>query len=191
MIKRHEMGRKVIHLGSAIFPISYWFIDKQIFLPVIAALAVGTVLVDFGRQKVPLIARAFNAVFGLLLREEEQTKLTGGSTVMIAQLMMVAFFPKPIAIAGLLTLSIGDTAAALVGLSFGKIKVYKEKTLEGAVAFLVSAGVVISLVPGIPVHAAILAAAAGALVEIFLNDVDDNLFVPLASGLALILLLGV
>ncbi|MBD3274099.1 MAG: hypothetical protein GF372_02245, partial [Candidatus Marinimicrobia bacterium] len=43
---RQELGRKAIHLGSAVFPISYWFIPKDLFLPVMIVLTTITITVD-------------------------------------------------------------------------------------------------------------------------------------------------
>lgn len=191
MILKRELGRKAIHIASSIFPISYWFFEKRIFLPIIAILATAAVLIDYGRHKVPWIRTAFGAVFGKVLRENEHSGLTGGATVMIAQVMMIALFPKPIAIASLLTLSIGDSAAALVGLSVGRHKIYQSKTWEGTAAFLLSATLVAALVPGIPLFAAALAATGAGVIEIFLIHLDDNLFIPLVSGIILVFLLGV
>jgi len=191
MTFKRELGRKAIHAASSVFPIAYWFLDKQVFLPFITILSVSAVLLDYGRHKVPWVRRAFSAIFGGVLRENEQAKLTGGATVMVAQVLMVAFFPKPIAIAALLILSIGDSAAALVGLAFGKHKIYHSKTWEGSLAFLISGTLVAALVPGIPLYAAAIAAAGAGAVEVFFSSVDDNIFIPLASGIILVILLGV
>lgn len=191
MTLRRELGRKAIHLGSAVFPISYWFLDKELFLPIIGVLAIGTIAVDYGRHRIGWIRRLFHAVFGSVMREEEHTTLTGGSTVMAAEFLMVAFFPKPVAIASLLTLSIGDSSAAIVGITYGHHKIYKQKTWEGTLAFLASATLVVWLVPGIPLYAAVLAALAAGLVEVLFTVFDDNISIPLASGLTLVLLLGI
>ncbi|HKJ67139.1 MAG TPA: SEC59/DGK1/VTE5 family protein [bacterium] len=191
MTLKRELGRKAIHLGSAVFPVSYWFLDKELFLPIIGVLAIGTIAIDYGRHKVDWIRRLFHAIFGSVLREQEHTTLTGGSTVMAAEFLMVALFPKPVAIASLLTLSIGDSAAAIVGITYGRHTIHKRKTWEGTLAFVVSASVVGWLVPGIPLYAAILAALAAGLVEVLFTVFDDNICIPLASGLTLVLLLGI
>lgn len=187
-----EVGRKSIHLASGLIPIAYWFIPKGIFLPLIAVLAVGTVVVDYSRHRVHWVGVAFNAVFGFVLREHENDSraLTGGSTVMISQVLAVALFPKPIAVASLLILSVGDTAAALVGRAIGRHTVYGDKTWEGTAAFLLFSAAAASLVPGIPIYAALLAAGTASLVEVFLDSVDDNLFIPVVGGVILFLLLG-
>ncbi len=184
-----EVGRKAIHLGSAVFPISYWFIPKEIFLPVIILLTAITIGVDYGRRKISWLNRAFDAVFGKVLREHEDERLTGGSSVMISQIIVVALFPKPIAIAALLTLSIGDSAAALIGRAVGRNKLYGEKTIEGGIAFFIASSIVASLVPGIPIYAAMIASFVAAAFEVYVDFFDDNLVIPLASGLTLLLVL--
>ncbi len=110
---------------------------------------------------------------------------------MAAEFLMVALFPKPVAIASLLTLSIGDSAAAIVGITYGRHQINKRKTFEGTLAFVISASIVGWLVPGIPLYAAILAALAAGLVEVLFTVFDDNISIPLASGLTLVLLLGI
>ncbi|MBD3273698.1 MAG: hypothetical protein GF372_00205 [Candidatus Marinimicrobia bacterium] len=186
---RQELGRKAIHLGSAVFPISYWFLPKDLFLPVMIVLTTITITVDYFRHKVDWLNRAFDAVFGKVLRENEDETLTGGSSVMLSQILIVALFPKPVAIAALLTLSIGDSAAALVGKAIGKNKLFQDKTFEGGLAFFVGSSIVASLVPGIPVYAAIVASLVAAIVEVYVNILDDNLLIPLASGSTLFLLM--
>lgn len=186
---RQEMGRKAIHLGSAVFPISYWFIPREIFLPIIIVLAAITILVDYGRHRIGWLNTAFDAIFGKVLRENEDETLTGGSSVMLSQMIIVAIFPKPVAIAALLTLSIGDSAAALVGKAIGKNKLFGDKTFEGGLAFFIGSSIVASLVPGIPVYAAIIASLVAGIVEVYVNILDDNLLIPLASGSTLFLLL--
>jgi len=191
MTLRTEFGRKVIHLGSSVFPITYWFVDKEIFLPIIGALALGTVVVDYTRHHFPKVQKIFYSVFGNVLRDDEESTLSGGSTVMIAEFLMIAFFPKPIAVASLLTLSIGDTAAAIIGITYGKHNITKNKTWEGTLAFLVSATIVASLVPGIPLYAAGIAAVIAGVMEVILSAFDDNVVIPLTAGLTLVLLLSI
>lgn len=186
---RQEVGRKFIHLGSAVFPVAYWFIPKEIFLPIIIVLTTVTIVVDYFRHKVDWLNSAFDAIFGKVLRENEDETLTGGSSVMLSQVVIVAIFPKPIAIAALLTLSIGDSAAALVGKAVGKNKLFREKTFEGGLAFFVGSSIVASLVPGIPVYAAVVASLVAAIVEVYVSFLDDNLLIPLASGSTLFLLM--
>jgi len=187
-----ELGRKAIHLASGLLPLAYWFTPKSIFFPVIAVVAAGTVAVDYSRHRIHWVGSAFNTVFGFVLRDNENStnSLTGGSTVMIAQVVAVAIFPKPVAVASLLILSVGDSAAALAGQALGKHKIYREKTLEGTCAFVLCSSLVAFLVPGIPLYAALLAAFFASIVEVFLNAVDDNLFIPIVSGLVLVVLLG-
>ncbi|MCF7805741.1 MAG: SEC59/DGK1/VTE5 family protein [Candidatus Marinimicrobia bacterium] len=190
MTYRQELGRKAIHLGSSIIPIAYFFVSKPLILSLLIPATLLTITIDYGRRYVKWMDTLFNFLFGYVLRDDEEAEysLTGGSYVMLAEVIAILLFPKFIAIAGLLTLSIGDSAAALIGRPFGKHKLYGEKTWEGTLAFLISSVIVVSLIPGIPIWAAILSSVAGACVELFFNVVDDNIFIPVASGIVLVLL---
>lgn len=193
MTYRQELGRKAIHIISSAFPIAYLFpvVSKEIILSIVIPAALLTVIVDYGRRHFQWMDSFFRFFFGYVMRENEneQKMLTGGSYVMLAEVIAILIFPKPIAIAGLLTLSIGDSAAALVGLAIGKHRIYQKKTWEGTIAFWSVSTVIVALIPGIPLWAAMIASAAAALVELFLNKIDDNIFIPLASGGVLVLLL--
>jgi len=191
MTYSQELGRKAIHIISSVFPIAYLFLSKEIILSIVIPAAVLTVIIDYGRRHFEWMHTLFHFFFGYVMREDENINktLTGGSYVMIAEVVAIIIFPKPIAIAALLTLSIGDSAAALVGRAIGTHRIYLEKTWEGTIAFWVVSTVIVALIPGIPVWAAMISSAAAALVELFLNKIDDNIFIPLASGSVLVLLL--
>jgi len=190
MTYNQELRRKAIHLGSSFFPLLYLFLDKQTMLLIVLPLAFGTLLIDFSRRRIPWLNRLFHKVLGEVLRSDEDTKLTGGSYVMLAMFITIALFPKSIAIASLLILSLGDSAAALIGRPFGHHKIHKDKSWEGSLSFWVVATIAGALVPGISLVAATIAAATGALVELYLNIIDDNIFIPIASGLVLTVLLA-
>lgn len=107
---------------------------------------------------------------------------------MVAALVAMLLFGsnKGVFIAALSFLAIGDTVAALVGLSFGKIKVFR-KTLEGTVAGLfacIAVAVAVSFLPGIdmPLFIGIIGAISASAVEALPFEINDNVVVPLFSG---------
>lgn len=190
MIKyRHEISRKAIHLCSALSPLVYLQISRELMLWLIAPLMVAFVLLDVLR----LTHRGFRALYdrwlGWLMRRDEENRLCGASYVMIAAVACVFLFEKRVAVAALLFLSVSDALASLVGRKVGGPQWF-DKTLAGSAAFLASA-LVIGLVC-LPEHP--VAAVAGALiatvVEAAANQfrflhVDDNLLIPLAGGAAM------
>lgn len=190
MTYAQELGRKAIHLASSVIPITYWFLAKDLMLSLLIPLTIIAILIDYSRQKSKWLHDFIHKYFGGIIRDREDQTLTGASYVFISEVVAIALFPKPIAIAGLLLLSVGDSAAALIGRGIGTHQIYRSKTWEGTLGFIILGTIAASFVPGVPFFAALLAAIAGAIVELYLNTIDDNIFIPVAGGLVLLLLLN-
>ena len=71
----------------------------------------------------------------MLRTHELHGRFTGATCVMIASCISILLFSKPVAILALIFMSLGDTAAGLIGQKFGKHKI-GEKTWEGFIAGL-------------------------------------------------------
>ncbi|MEO0050898.1 MAG: hypothetical protein ABIK42_07125, partial [candidate division WOR-3 bacterium] len=85
--------------------------------------------------------------------------------------------------------------AAIVGLSLGKIRVFR-KTLEGTVAGLLSClGIAyfVSILPGIdmPLVVGIIGAVAASVVETLPFEINDNVVIPMFSGTVMMIVLQV
>ena len=117
-----------------------------------------------------------------MLRSHELAgKLTGASYVFIGAFISVIIFPKEIAILALLFTAIGDTAAALYGRKFGKIKIWT-KTLEGSIVGLIACFTIALFFPQIPIIIKFSGAFAAMFIELLPIKIDDNLRIPLFSG---------
>jgi len=190
---RKEIWRKAIHLSSSVIPILYLFTPKATALAVSATLMVLAIALDIGRQYDGPLRRAFQTVFGPLLRTHERDRsarrLNGGSWVLIASTLSIFLFPKFIAITGFLILIVSDLAAALVGKKFGRRR-FLGKSLEGSLAFFVTALIVVAATPKIGYGPGeyllgAVAALAATLVEAGAPWIDDNLSIPLTVGCTL------
>ena len=106
--------------------------------------------------------------------------------------MCVIVFPKLLAITSFSILIVSDICAALVGRRFGKHR-FLDKSLEGTIAFAVSAilvVIVISVHFGLPSSFFVLGligSFAGALVENISPrlHLDDNISIPFSIGVAM------
>ncbi|MEJ2615817.1 MAG: dolichol kinase, partial [Ignavibacteriaceae bacterium] len=93
-------------------------------------------------------------------------------------------------------LIISDSVAALIGRKYGRHK-FLSKSLEGTLAFFVSAIIVVLFTPKVEgvfseYLIGIIAAAIGAIVEnISFGFADDNLSIPISIGLSMWLLYAV
>jgi len=190
---RSEVIRKGIHLCSLSIPLIYFFITRSMALTLLLPLTAAFITVDLSRYYIPAVSRWFYRWFGWLLRQHEQDdgrkRLNGASNVLISATLSVFLFPKIIAINAFAILIISDTTSALIGRRFGKRRFFG-KSLEGSLAFFLSAVLVVLVAPKIqylPTEYAIgiAAAAIGALVEAASVRIDDNLSIPISIGLSL------
>jgi len=124
-------------------------------------------------------------LIGTVIREKEQYRFVGSTYFMVGTCLCIWLFDKAIAIVSLLVLIVSDTLAALVGSAIGRIPLFGVKTVEGSMAFLLSAVLIVFLYPGIPLLPGLAGAFLATLVESLPLGVDDNLLIPLVIGLTI------
>ena len=189
---RYEFARKAIHLSSLLIPLIYWHIGRKQALLILAPVTAGFFLVDISKHFVPFLSTWYHATFGTMLRHHELNKerlhLNGATWITLAAFVLIACFPKTVAVAAFAMVSISDTVAALVGKRFGRHR-YGQKSIEGSLAFFVSAVLVVALIPGLLLPVGIVMALAGTIAEalalkIGAFRIDDNFSVPLAGAVA-------
>ncbi len=190
-----EIGRKAIHLSSAAFPLVYYYTSCEFMLWVLVPLVAFALIVETLRQFVPAVEAWIQRWLGNIMRREEKRLFTGATYVVISVLIMIALFPREIAITALLFMSISDALASLIGIKFGGTWRFLGKSVAGSSAFFISA-VVIALWQ-LPDHRLVgLAGAATATIAEALSlrfgnfKVDDNFSIPLSSGVVMLLLLN-
>ena len=113
---------------------------------------------------------------------------TGAAYILTTACLVIALFDKPVAIASLAFIMTGDTAAALIGRKFG-VHRFKQKSIEGSLAFLAAAIIIAFFIPDLPINIGLMGAAVATITEAVSFKIDDNATVPLVSGLVMHLLL--
>ena len=176
-----ELPRKLLHLSSSIIPLSILFLSKEFILTVLAVIGFIFVLIDWLRIKQnKLVTKYYNNIFQFMTRDKESNTLTGASYIFIVSLIVIYFCDKTVAFIALMMMSIADSLAALIGKKYGSVIVYKNKTLEGSIAFFLSSVLIVTLVPDVSLHASIIAIFACTVGEVFSNDfIDDNFSIPI------------
>ena len=194
---RQEVYRKLIHLSSTWMAVAMYFLPSGQAALLFLILAAANVLVEYGYyKKWPVIHPLYQLCFGQMLRNsrgEGKFELSGGPYVPAAACLTVLCFPAPVAICAFTVMLFGDTAAALVGRQFGKIKFANGKSLEGVLAFI-AASVLVLIVCGcifsypsslyLKGCIGIVLAAVAELYEQKLH-IDDNFSIPLLVGAAM------
>jgi dolichol kinase len=189
-----EVKRKALHMLAIVMPIGIVLVPSPLDWILLGLLALFAVAADFARVRVPAVKVAVERIFAPTMRPNELQPIGGnvvinGATWMCISAALCAFlFPAAVAASALALLMIGDAAAALVGMRFGRHRYpWSSKTIEGSLAFVVTgilAAMPFALLvpPGVSPGAVIIAAVAGAAVEAAPLPVNDNVKVALVAG---------
>jgi dolichol kinase len=185
---KYVIIRKLLHIGTAFFPISYIFMPRLPMVIGLFSLAFSFLVFDFLRLKVKPLGDLFNRVLGKILWDKEKDTLTAATHYAVAAFLSVYLFDKWIAIAALLFLSFGDTAAHVIGVKYGKIRIdsgKSDKTIEGSLACVVICLSISSLLPQPSLLVLFVGSIVASLVEFFPFGIDDNFTLPLITGAAM------
>ena len=145
------------------------------------------ILLDFLRHRVNKINSYYLYFFNIITRKKEKSYnvLTGASYYLLGCLIVITFFSNIyICISSLLIMTISDSFAAIIGIKYGKTKLYKKKSLEGSTAFFITAVVIIILfLPSLPVISIFIISFSATLAELLVpHKINDNLIVPLVAS---------
>lgn len=183
MIPWLEIRRKIMHMIPLGIPIGYQYVSKEkallILLPIFAFYFFSDLLRHCHKGYRELFDRVMTSRF---LREREKKGLIGSTWFVFGALLAIVLFPKQIAITSLYILVISDASAGIVGSSWGKIHLFREKTLEGSIAFFVTGMIVVAFTMKGNLFWGAAAVLGATLAELFSFKLDDNLTIPLVAG---------
>ncbi|HIA83372.1 MAG TPA: hypothetical protein EYO06_01215 [Candidatus Marinimicrobia bacterium] len=190
MIPLSEYKRKLIHLFNLAIPFSYLYIfpEKWVFVKLLSILMFLFIIFDILRHKVAWVKSLFTLFINSMLRSHEQEgKLTGATWVMIGAVISIILFSKPVAIIALIFMSLGDSAAGLIGQRYGKHKIWN-KSWEGFFG-----GLFVCIIVGmnyslLPMTISLSGAVAAMVMEILPIPLDDNFKIPLGAGAIMMML---
>lgn len=176
---------------ALVIPGGYYILklSRAEMLIIMIPIAITMLIIDISRLRQWRFWNSFaKKILGSLIRHHEQAgDFTGASYILITVCLTVALFTKPIAIAALSFIIVGDTFAAIIGRKFGRHKFYRNKTIEGSLGCLAGTLITAMLLPDIALLVAVIGAGIATVIEAFPLSVDDNVSVPLVSGLAMTL----
>lgn len=195
----HTWKRRAFHLTAAMaIPVAALLLGYRPAVYLAAAAAASLAAAEALRLAVPAVNVRLIALLGPFLKPREKRSPTAATYLSLASLAVLVLFGRDIAALALLFTALGDPAAGIVGTRYGRLRVrvlgrrLGAKSLEGTMAFFgTSAAVAVGLwAAGVygTLWPALAGAAVTALVEFLPIPVDDNVTVPLASGLVMWLL---
>jgi len=185
-IVQKELQRKAFHLTGLIVPILYYFFLSRDAALLYLALAV---IVAGSLEAIRLSGHGIYPDW-LLRDPSEKKRLYGYFWGILSMFLAVLLFEKAIAIASLLFMLLGDSAAGIAGAITG----YKDGPWVNAkppsvmaVMFFACAASGLLLYPSIPLPVMAAGALAATVADAFTwkirgREVNDNLSIPLVSG---------
>ncbi len=175
-----EDGRKFIHIASSIVPLGYWLLGREIAIPLLAAITLAMFFFEYLRIRTVWFRKLYDRFLGGMTRPGETDRLTGATYVFVGMLV-ASFYDEPVAITAMLFLSLGDSAAAIIGIRYGKTMI-GPKSLEGSLACFGTC-IIVGWFMNLSILVVIFGALTATLAELIsLKRLNDNITIPLFSG---------
>jgi len=191
----NEIKRKFFHLTALIYVAGIIYLPRPTYVAVLAIALALVFVVERTRLSRPAVNDWFFRYFGRLFRSEERERMSGVVWMMAGVLVTAIVVPPTrLAATALLYLVLGDGIASVAGKGIGGPHwPGSRKRLAGSLAcFAMCAAIGALLLP--PVygwHGVLIGAAVATALEWGLVPGNDNLTVPVGSGLALLLAYGI
>ncbi len=196
----YEIMRKSTHMGALVVPGIYYLFElsKMQMLSLMIPIAGLIVFADISRLRnywfwqQDIVRKLLSP---MIRPHEAEGDFTGATYILMSFCLTIALYPKAVAITAITFIIIGDTLAALIGRKVKSPKFYKSKSVAGSLGCLAGMSMVAvaaaNLFPGISLQVALWGALVGTIFEAFSFGIDDNVTVPILSGLFMTLLLKI
>ena len=199
MSMKCELKRKALHLTGLTVPLSYLIFGREVTLTFVAITLVLFLILepfrivehlrDRVKEKLGLYVDIIEKVereIETIAREHEKRGIGAHIYFTLAALIIICFFPEDIAIGSIAVATLGDAIAAIIGKPFGKHRFKNGKSVEGSLAYFLTA--LLILTPLMGFFHAIIGALAGTLAEFYELPPDDNFSNQLAIAITLYVL---
>jgi dolichol kinase/phosphoserine phosphatase len=181
---RREIFRKSVHLTGSVFPFLARLNERATviaLLSVIVAYLLSEMLRTFG-----LSLSVLSSVTRRAQRHSEKKGIIIGPVLLgLGICVTIMLFRYEVYLPAVLVVAVSDSVSALVGRRFGRIRILgmKNRTVEGSLAFFISAFAILILF--CPLSHAFLATVVATLMELVPVYNLDNFLIPLGTALIL------
>lgn len=195
-----HLTRKLFHFLGVMGMVSLvLYLPEDVCWMLYFGLGGSFVAIDLTRQKSQSLNKFAFKAFGPILRQSEANKLSGLTFLVLGAGLTFFLCEKQILILSLLFLGMGDPLASLIGVKYGRNKIFGSKSVEGSAAAFVICTLTaffyfrhFNLMTDQIFLVSFIAGFAGTLSELFpLFGLDDNFTQPVLNGLFLTLIFSV
>lgn len=180
--------RKLIHLATSLVPAAGWLFFYPVALALSVVVMAASLALEAARRWWPWVNQFLWQLFPSVFRRWEDRRVLGSTWFAVGMLATFLLCGQDAGGTAVLFLSWGDTAAELVGRKWGRSE--SGKTLVGSVGCLAAcllAGLVGVGLGGLSFWAVLAGAVVATLVERWSPPPDDNVWMPILSGLTIVL----
>lgn len=201
LAKRSDLHilRKIWHIGTGSLALYLFFrsgMEANTWAWIALGLAVFGLTVDLLRLRVKALNKLTLRFLGPLMRRSEREGMSGFPFYALGASLSLFFYNRDIAVLSIMFLVFSDPLSSFFGVLYGKDKIMPNKSLQGAVAgfftcYLITLFYVMNSTT-LGAHILVFSVIAGIigtaseLISAF--NIDDNLTIPVLSGLGMTLL---
>lgn len=202
-----ELSRQMVHLSGLLFVILAQFVNKimisvYLFLIAITFLLYSICILREEKKIIRLFEKLESRLKEFAMgfeRSHVKRPFIGAFWFFLACGLTFLIFPLNIASAAVTILAVGDSLSTLIGVKFGKHRIIGKKTIEGSIACFIGSMTSMIFIPFISAFfASILATILELVPDMKIMKklkekevLDDNLLIPLISGLLIYVMIVV
>lgn len=198
--KRNDLHliRKLWHVGAGLAGLYVYYasqVSQREMAIYLFALSLIVLIEEALRLRFPAINKLTIRLMGPFMRESEVDHYSGFVFYGLGVALSLFFFPERYAILSALFLMFADPISSAVGILYGEKKFLPNKSIEGSIACALTCYLITLFYMSCFGHTGIklflfsfLAGLIAAVSEMLSVWVDDNLTIPIFSGLGLTIL---
>ncbi len=187
-LRRVSLSRKVIHLAMTVVPATGWLVSFQLAMGLAGICVLASLAAEVARRRWPQVNRLFWQLLPTTFRTGEERRVLGSTWLSVGMLSTLLLLGRDVGGTAVLFVIWGDPMAELVGRTWGRSR--RGKTWVGSLGCLAACLLVGGAGVGwgrLDLRAVLVGAVVATVVERWSPPPDDNLWMPVLSGLALAL----
>ena len=192
-------ARNVYHVANAVVALGCLLFMSELTVMYCASFMMGLAwTLEIGRRIMPRLNDFLMGLMGRIAHPHEAWRVNSATWYATACVILASMWDLKVASVGLVVLGFADPAAAIVGRRYGRLQLVNGRTLEGSLTFLVTGTVVSwlwlvlfwSTSATFAFKMSALGALFGCVAELFSRRIDDNLSIPVASAVGVLVALA-